>query len=115
MVSNALFKEKKNSSEPRFHLLLSSYPSFLPCIPIAPPQLHDRYPLFRTQLLLNLGLEILGLLGACPAALDLAVATDEELFKVPLDALEAHDTGLLVLEPLEGGFGVGAVDLFDSN
>lgn len=59
--------------------------------------------LFLTQLLLDLGLEILRLLGARPPSLDLAIASDEELFKVPLDTLEAHEAGLLVLEPFEGG------------
>lgn len=56
-------------------------------------------------------LKSLGLGGAGPASLDLAIATDEELLKVPLDALEAHDTGLLVLEPGEEGVGRVAVDV----
>ncbi|QBZ58027.1 hypothetical protein PoMZ_02966 [Pyricularia oryzae] len=34
-----------------------------------------------------------------------------ELFKVPLDALEAHDAGHLLLEPLEERVGVVAVDV----
>lgn len=35
-----------------------------------------------------------------PAVENVAVAADEELFKVPLDALEAHDARLLPLHPL---------------
>lgn len=54
-------------------------------------------------------LERLGFGGAGPAALDLAVAADEELLKVPLDHLDAHDAGLLVLEPLVEGVGIVAV------
>lgn len=56
-------------------------------------------------------LETLGLGGAGPAALDLPVAADEELFKVPLDAAEAHDAGLLLLEPAEERVGGVAVDV----
>ena len=56
-------------------------------------------------------LEGLGLGDAGPAALDLAVLADEELFKVPLDPLEAHEAGLLVLEPDEEGVRVVAVDV----
>lgn len=67
------------------------------------------------RLLLNLGEDILlqrlRLGGARPAVLDLAVPADEELLKVPLDALQAQDTGLLLLHPLEDrGCGV-AVDV----
>lgn len=67
--------------------------------------------LFLLQLVEDGLLQALGLGGAGPAALDLAVAADEELFKVPLDALEAHDAGLLLLEPLEEGVGGVAVDV----
>lgn len=56
-------------------------------------------------------LETLRLGGASPSALDLSVTADEELLKVPLDALEAEKTGLLVLEPGPEGVGVVAVDL----
>lgn len=56
-------------------------------------------------------LEGLGLGGAGPAALDLSVTSDEELFKVPLDALEAKQTGLLLLEPGPERVGAVAVDL----
>lgn len=56
-------------------------------------------------------LESLRLGGARPAALDLAITADEELLKVPLDALQAHQAGLLVLKPVVQGIGVVAVDL----
>ena len=68
--------------------------------------------LFLAQLLLNLRLEILRLLRTRPPSLDFAIASNEELFKVPLDTLEAHEAGLLVLEPFEGGVCGCAVDLF---
>ena len=68
---------------------------------------------------LSLGLELgldgaldaLGLGGAGPPSLDLAVLADEELFKVPLDALQAHEARLLLLHPLPHGLGLVAVDL----
>lgn len=56
-------------------------------------------------------LQALRLSSASPTTLDLSIATDEELLKVPLDALEAEKTGLLVLEPGPEGVGVVAVDL----
>ena len=65
----------------------------------------------RLQLLLDIRLEILRLLDARPPVLDLSVAADKELLKVPLYALEAHEARLLVLEPLEGGVCLCAVDL----
>lgn len=53
--------------------------------------------------LLNLGddrlLQRLGLSDASPASDDLPVRGDEELLKVPLDALEAHQARLLLLHP----------------
>lgn len=69
--------------------------------------------------LLGLGLELLedillqgfGLGGAGPAALNGAIAADEELLKVPLDGLDAHDTGLGVLEPLVQGVGAVTVNV----
>jgi hypothetical protein len=67
--------------------------------------------LFGAQLLLDIGLEVFRLLGASPPALDFSVLANQELLKVPLDALEAHETGLLVLEPFEGGVCLCAVDL----
>lgn len=67
--------------------------------------------LLRRKLLEDGLLERLGLGGAGPAALDLAVAADEELLKVPLDPLHAQEARLLVLEPLEHGLGLVAVDV----
>jgi len=63
------------------------------------------------QLCLDRALDRLGLGGAGPAALDLAILADEELLKVPLDALQAHEPGLLLLHPLPDGLWVVAVDL----
>lgn len=63
------------------------------------------------QLGLNSTLDRSRLGGAGPAALDLAVLADEELLKVPLDALQAHEPGLLLLHPLPHGLRAVAVDL----
>lgn len=49
--------------------------------------------------------------GGSPAVDDLAIAADEELFKVPLDALEAKQARLLGLEPLVQRRGLVAVDV----
>ncbi len=65
----------------------------------------------RGNRLEQIGLERLGLGGRRPAANDLALVVDQELLKVPLDALEAQQAGLLGLEPLEEGAGVVAVDV----
>ena len=67
--------------------------------------------LFCLNLLDDLCLEIFGLLGAGPAALDLTVTADKKLLKVPLDALQAHQARLLVLQPLESGVCGSTVDL----
>lgn len=56
-------------------------------------------------------LQRLGLGGASPASLDLSITSNKELLKVPLDALEAQETRLLVLEPGPKRVGVVAVDL----
>lgn len=56
-------------------------------------------------------LQRLGLGGASPASLDLSITSNKELLKVPLDALEAQQTRLLVLEPGPKRVGVVAVDL----
>lgn len=63
------------------------------------------------QLRLNRALDGSRLSGAGPAALDLAVLADEELLKVPLDALQTHEAGLLLLHPLPNGLRAVAVDL----
>lgn len=63
------------------------------------------------ELSLNRGLQALGLGGASPSALNLAILANQELLKVPLDSLQPHDTGLLGLHPLENGLGLVAVDV----
>lgn len=63
------------------------------------------------ELLEDVLFERLWLGGAGPATLDLTIAADEELFKVPLDALHSQETGLLILEPLEDGGGFVTVDV----
>lgn len=65
----------------------------------------------RFKLRLNRALDRLGLGSASPTALDLAIFADQELLKVPLDALQAHEAGLLLLHPLPDGLGRLAVDL----
>ena len=67
--------------------------------------------LLSLNLLDNIRPQILRLLSARPAPLDFSILADQELLKVPLDALQAHQAGLLVLEPLEGRVGFVAVDL----
>jgi hypothetical protein len=56
-------------------------------------------------------LKTLWLGSASPSALDLSITANEELLKVPLDALETEETSLLVLEPGPEGVGVVTVDL----
>lgn len=68
-------------------------------------------PNLRLKFLFNFSLQILGLLRAGPAALHFPIFTDEELFKVPFDALEAHEAGFLIFEPFKGGVGGASVDL----
>ena len=63
------------------------------------------------QLRLNRSLNRRRLGSARPATLDLAVLADEELLKVPLDALQAHETRLLLLHPLPHGLRAVAVDV----
>ena len=67
--------------------------------------------LFGGERLLHIGLEVLRLRQARPPLDHLAVPADEELLKVPLDTLETHDAGLLLLQPLEDGLGLVAVDV----
>jgi hypothetical protein len=67
--------------------------------------------LLAVQLLEDRLLQAFGLGRAGPAALDLAVAADEELLKVPLDPLQAHEARLFVLKPLIEWIGLIAVDV----
>jgi hypothetical protein len=71
------------------------------------------YPLSlsRLDLLLNIRLQILGLLRASPPSLDFSIAANQKLLKVPLDALEPHEPGLLVLQPLKRRVCLVAVDV----
>jgi len=63
------------------------------------------------QLSLNRSLQSLRLGGACPSTLDLAILANQELFKVPLDSLQAHEARLLCLHPLEYGLGLVTIDV----
>jgi hypothetical protein len=60
---------------------------------------------------LNRSLQRLGLGSTRPSTLDLAILANQELFKVPLDSLQTHETGLLWLHPLEYGLGLVAIDV----
>lgn len=89
--------------------------------PSSPPRLSFPYPfhssffsppnLFRRQRLLHLGLQILGLRRARPPLNHLSIPPDQKLLKVPLDHLQPHQPRLLLLQPLEHGLGLGAVDV----
>lgn len=63
------------------------------------------------NLLQDRRLQGLRLGGAGPTGLDGAVPANEELLEVPLDHLDAHDAGLLLLEPLVQVAGSIAVDV----
>jgi len=65
----------------------------------------------RLKLPLNRALNRLRLRSARPPALHVAVLANQEFLKVPLDALQAHEAGLLLLHPLPNGLGRLAVDL----
>jgi len=71
----------------------------------------DRRDLLVLQCLENGLLQSLRLAGASPPLQNLAVLVNKELLKVPLDALETHETGLLLLEPLKQGLGLVTVDI----
>ena len=101
-----------NSIQCKWYQYSIIYPSALPLVLAA--VYHTRvhtHRLFTSQLLLDIRLEVLRLLSARPPALDLSILANQELLKVPLDTLEAHEARLLVLEPFEGGVCGGAVDL----
>ena len=63
------------------------------------------------DLLLDAALQALRLGGARPPAGDRAILGNEELLKVPLNALQAHDAGLALLHPLPHGLDLVAVDV----
>ena len=73
------------------------------------PSIHLNH--LSLKLPLNRALNSLRLSSASPAALDFTVLADEELLKVPLDALQAHKPGLLLLHPLPHRLGGVAVDV----
>jgi hypothetical protein len=70
-----------------------------------------RFGLFLLQLRKNWLLQSVWFGSRCPPILDFAVTTDQELFKIPLDELNAKQTGLFLLEPLEKRVCVVAIDL----
>lgn len=72
---------------------------------------NQKQSLLSLELCLNRSLQSLRLGSASPSPLNLAILANQELLKVPLDSLQAHDTGLLGLHPLEHGFGLVAVDV----
>src|SRR5690242_15647438 len=80
--------------------------------PRPPHQQSDSTLSFRLNLLDDIGPKVFGLFGAGPASLDLAVFANKELFEVPLDALQAHETRFLVLKPFKGRVCRIAVDLW---
>ena len=77
----------------------------------SPSHAFRAYRLFSLKLLDNVRLQVLRLLRASPAVLDLTVLANEELLKVPFDSLQSHKPGLLVLQPLESRVRLVAVDL----
>lgn len=78
----------------------------------SPPQgLSSQSSRLLLQLLGDNLLQTLRLRSARPPTLHLSIPSDQELLKVPLDHLQAHQTGLLLLHPLPKRVGVGAVDI----
>lgn len=63
------------------------------------------------QLLLNLLLERRRRLSAGPPRLNLAILSNKEFLKIPLDALEPHPR-LLTLQPLKHGLSVVSIDVY---
>ena len=63
------------------------------------------------QLLHDIRLERLRLASTRPPLLDLAILANQELLKVPLDTLQAHQSRLLRLQPLKHGVRTVAVDV----
>jgi hypothetical protein len=79
---------------------------------VSQPSRGEKTPLgLRLELRLNRTLDPLRLGRASPAALDLTILADQELLKVPLDALQAHEARLLLLHPLPHGLRAVTVDL----
>lgn len=64
------------------------------------------------DLLQDGSLERLRLCGTRPSADDLPFRIDQELLKVPLDPLQAHETRHLLLQPVEHRRSVIAVDVY---
>jgi hypothetical protein len=91
-------------------IVISNYIETIPSWSIS----SSKHLSLRTTLLQlgqNLGLQALRLSGACPPSYNLSVASDEEFLEVPLDALHAHETWLLLLHPLPDWLRFVAVDV----
>jgi hypothetical protein len=65
------------------------------------PTKSKQAPLLKLRLNSTLQTRRLG--GTSPAALHLTILANQELLKVPLDALQTHEPGLLVLHPRPHG------------
>lgn len=61
------------------------------------------------QLSLDGRLQLVWRCSACPPLFDLSIFSDEELFKIPLDSLQSHDTWLALFHPLPHRLGFVAV------
>ena len=59
----------------------------------------------------NISLQALWFGKAAPSGDDSAIAADQELLKIPLDPLHAHDAWCLALHPVPHGLGLVAVDV----
>lgn len=74
------------------------------------PHLQLRLCSALRQLLHDFALQLLWLLRARPSIDDLSISANQELLEVPLDTFQAHEAGLLLLEPLEQRIRVVTVD-----
>jgi hypothetical protein len=63
------------------------------------------------QLFQDRFLQRLGLRCRCPTVFDLSIFANQELFKIPFDPLQAHDSRLGVLHPLPQRIRIISIDL----